>query len=56
MMGQSGPDAMTGSGASALMNPVETRSFIQASRADKKLYVANIPKGINAPTVFLSLT
>lgn len=47
------PDPSNPLGISALMKPLETTSFIPATKAEKKLYVSNIPKGITAPAVSL---
>lgn len=45
------PESMNASGIAALLEPVETTSFVPLKRANKKLYVANLPKGITSPAV-----
>jgi hypothetical protein len=42
---------MNALGMAALMQPVETTSFVPSTRANKRLYVSNIPKGITSLAV-----
>lgn len=48
---QGAPESMNALGIAALLEPVETTSFVPLKRANKRLYVANLPKGITPPAV-----
>ena len=49
---QGAPESVAALGAAALMQPLETTSFVPSTEDGKRLYVSNIPEGINAAMVF----
>jgi hypothetical protein len=43
--------ALAGASSSSLLHSIQEAALVQAARVDRKLYVGNLPPGINPPMV-----